>query len=104
MGKTAPYWKILALLAAITVTAVPGTFAGDPGPPGSSSRYPERPTGEPLLLSLRIARVNRDWKGVARWKSVARQRRLVARHPYGGTTRPAHGGHAVTGRHPPSGR
>ena len=104
MGIYARSLKILALLAALTVTAFPGACAGDPGPSDSFARQPERAPGEPLLLSLRIARVNRDWKGVARWKSLARQRRLIARLPSGRREVPPRAGHVIAGRRPPWGR
>ena len=105
MGGPARSWIILALLlAAFPVTAITDARSGEPGPPGIRVGNPEWPTGEKLKLSLRIARAKKDGRAIARYKSLARQRRLVTRRPSGGKTGPPPSGNLVTGRYPPWGR
>jgi hypothetical protein len=102
--KTLRSPKILVLLAAFLLTAVPGASDGSPGASGACVGRPETPPGDKLMLSLQIARARKDGKGIARYKSLARQRRLLERRPPGGRTAPPLPRRGSTGRYPPSGR
>jgi hypothetical protein len=88
MGGPVRSWIILVLLAAFTVTAVADGFSGEPEPSNFRVGNPEWPPGEKLMLSLRIARAKKDGRGIARYKSLARQRRFVERRPIRGKTAP----------------
>jgi len=105
MGEPLRPWKILVLLAALTATAAAGACAGERGTPGPCAGDPEWPRGDKLMLSLRVARAMKDGRGIARYKSLVRQRRVRERRPTGGKTAaaPLHR-RAATGRYPPSGR
>lgn len=104
MGITSRTWKILVLLAAFTATAAAGACAGERGTPGSRVGDTEWPRGDKLLLSLRVARAMKDGRGIARYKSLARQRRVRERRPSCGETAPLLPRHDATGRRPPAGR
>jgi hypothetical protein len=103
MGKPVRSWKILVLLAVITVTATEAS-AGKTGISGSCFVNPEWRPGDKLLLSLQIARARKDGRGIARYKSLVRQRRLIERRPPGGRTAPPLPRRIATGRYPPAGR
>jgi hypothetical protein len=104
MGKTVVSWKTLVLVAAFALTAVTGACAGEPGASGSCVGNPEWPPADKIMLSLQVARARNDWKGVARYKSLARQRRFMERRPFGGQTPSPPPRRNATGRCPPCGR
>jgi hypothetical protein len=104
MGGTVRWWIILVLLPLSVGTAIPDARSGEPGPPSFRGGNPEWPPGEKLTLSLRIARAKKDGKRITRYKSLARQRKRIARRPPGGMAGPPPTGNVVTGRHPPGGR
>jgi hypothetical protein len=104
MRKTVRSWKALVLLAAFTVTAATGTFAGEPGTSSSRAGNPEWPPGDKLMLSLQVARAMKDGRGIARYKSLARQRRLRERRTFGGKAAPPLARRTATDRYPPWGR
>lgn len=104
MGTVERTWIVLVMLAAFPVTTIQDARSGEPGPPVFRVGYPEWPPGEKLMLSLRIARAKKDGKGIARYKSLARQRRLFVRRPFDGKIGPPPAGEIVTGRYPPWGR
>ena len=97
-------WKILVLLAVFTATTAAGACAGERGTPGPRVGDPEWPRGDKLLLSLRVARAMKDGRGIARYKSLARQRRVRERRPTDGKTATPLPRRAATGRRPPAGR
>jgi hypothetical protein len=103
MGEAARSRKILVLLVALTVTATEAC-AGSPGTSSSWFASTEWRPGDKLMLSLQIARARKDVRKIARYKSLARQRRLVERRPPGGRTAPSHPRRVATGRYPPAGR
>jgi len=104
MGGPVRSWIILVLLALSMGTAIPDARSGEPGPSSFRGGNPEWPPGEKLMLSLRIARAKKDGKRITRYKSLARQRKRIARRPPGGKDGPPPTGNVVTGRYPPGGR
>jgi hypothetical protein len=104
MGTVERTWIVLVLLAAFPVMAIQDARSGEPGPPvfrmGNLEWFP----GEKLMLSIRIARAKKDGRGIARYKSLARQRKFIGRRPFDGKTGPPPTGEIVTGRYPPWGR
>lgn len=96
-------WKLLLLVLG-TMTGVPETIAGETEIPRTVLRGPGQGQGDPLLLSLRIARAVKDGTGIARYKSLARQRRLKEKRAPGGKAERPRTVDIVTGRLPPAGR
>jgi hypothetical protein len=101
LGDTMRPWVTAALLAAILLVAAEGSTAGETPAGALSVRHPERFREEKLLLSLRVARANRNERATARYKCLLRQHRWRERHS---RTGPRIAGPSATGRCPPSGR
>lgn len=104
MALSVRRWRFLLLLALFAAPGGSGSLAGETEIPGVFSRRPGGTPADPLLLSLRIARAMKDAKGIARYKSLARQRRLAERRTRGGASGRPPVGQTVTGPHPPAGR
>jgi hypothetical protein len=104
MGRIARLWKTVVVLAALTATVATGPWAGEPLAGSPFAGRPERAPGDKLMLSLQVARARKDGRGIARYKSLVRQRRLLERRPSAGKSAPPLARGTATGLRPPWGR
>jgi hypothetical protein len=91
------------LMGALALAAVAASHAGE-GHPGPLAGYPDHRAGDRLMLSLQVARARKDHGGIARYKSLLRQRLWKVRRAPGGASAPPVAGRPATGRRPSSGR
>jgi hypothetical protein len=100
-AKRSPIVSVLMGILALAAVAV--SHPGE-GYPMTREGDPVLRAGDRLRLSLQVARARMDHGGIARYKSLLRQRLWKARRPSWGTHAPAVAGRSVTGGSPSSGR
>jgi hypothetical protein len=104
MGRIARSWKTVVVVAALTATVATGSCPGEPLAGSPCAGRPERAPGDQLMLSLQVARARKDGRGIARYKSLVRQQKLLERRPPAGKSAPPLARGTATGLRPPWGR